>query len=103
MARRCARLAWATPRGVLPLGASAIPRAAGPYTELNSSSEMPEKRRHLFRAAQLRIFFDSLCFAALQVRSEKEFDDPNSFSKWYDYRSEGLGFESLRVHTVLRQ
>ncbi len=95
MARRCARLAWATPRGVVPLGASAIPRAAGPYTELNSSSEMPEKRRHLFRAAQLRIFFDSLCFAALQVRSEKEFDDPNYFSKWYDYRSEGLGFESL--------
>ena len=40
-------------------------------TELNSSSEMSEKRRHLFRAAQLRIFFYSLCFAALQVRSEK--------------------------------
>lgn len=34
MARRCARLAWATPRGVVPLRASAIPSAAGPYTEL---------------------------------------------------------------------
>ena len=44
---------------------------AGSDTELNSSSEMSEKRRHLFRAAQLHIFFYSLCFAALQVRSEK--------------------------------
>ena len=45
---------------------------AGSDTELNSSSEMSEKRRQLFRAAQLRIFFDSLCFAAFQVCSESK-------------------------------
>jgi len=49
---------------------------------------MSEKRRHLFRAAQLRIFFDS-------PRSEKQFDDPNSFSKWSEWGSGQLDYTGI--------
>ncbi len=43
---------------------------------MNSSSEMSEKRRHLFRAVHFRTVFYSL-------RSEKQFGYPNYFSKRY--------------------
>lgn len=64
MARRCARLAWATPRGVVPLGASAIPRAAGPYTELNSSSFSVWDTCVLYRAR----WSVECTFASIKVR-----------------------------------
>ncbi|WP_162865673.1 hypothetical protein [Deinococcus wulumuqiensis] len=48
-------------------------------TEPNSSSEMSEKRCHLFGAVQFRPVFDPLCCAALQARSEKSLDNQTIF------------------------
>jgi len=56
---------------------------------------MAEKRRHLFRAAQLRIFFYS-------PRSEKEFDDPNYFSKWYELSSASGEADVLQPEAMKR-